>query len=186
MNAGETACGSCGQSIEKESPNADPALRRPCPYCGSLTRAGALGIHSVLHATTTFELSVTSYPQTLLATAKDLLDRGQFGISIVVAHRACEVATERVLSKAFAAKSLQYLEEPVLDFLNGYNLANERNRKLYVALTGDAIQEQLFWPAFKASATRRNSVIHGGKSIRKAEAEESMSAASALVGHLGK
>jgi len=97
---------------------------------------------------------------------------------------ACEVSTERALSAAFASKGLQYLEDPVLDFLNGYNLANDRNRKLYTAFTGDHIDQQAFWPAFKESATRRNNIVHGGSLIGQVEAESSYHTASAFVSHL--
>ena len=94
------------------------------------------------------EASVT-YPQTLLSTAEALLKQNQYGISIVVAHMACEVATERALSEAFLVNGVMHLEEAVLAYVNGFSLANGRNQKLYTALTGDAIQTQAFWPSFK-------------------------------------
>lgn len=97
-----------------------------------------------------------------------------------------EVAVERSLSAAFAAKGLQYLEDPVLDFLNGYNLGNDRNRKLYTALTNDNIEQKPFWPAFKESATRRNNIVHGGAVVGQVEAEGSYQAARALVAHLNQ
>jgi hypothetical protein len=116
--------------------------------------------------------------------SKGLIDDGQFEISVVVAHMAREVSTERALSAAFASKGLQYLEEPVLDFLNGYNLANDRNRNLYTALTADHIERQTFWPEFKESATRRNKIVHSSGRVSQADAERSYRAASAFVSHL--
>ena len=101
-------------------------------------------------------------------------------------HMACEVATERSLSQAFQAKGLGYLEESVLGFLNGFSLASGRNQKLYTALTGDEIQQEPFWPEFKASASRRNSVVHHSKSVDRREAELSLSSAKAFVEHLRK
>jgi hypothetical protein len=97
---------------------------------------------------------------------------------------ACEVAAERSLSAAFAAKGLQYIEEPIVDLLNGYNLANDKNRKLYTALTGNAIEKEAFWKAFKESATRRNKVVHNAGVVTKVEAAASHGAAAALVKHL--
>jgi hypothetical protein len=186
MTYEDTVCGTCGKLITDEPSNVDPALREPCPSCGALNRKVSLSAHVVCHATVSAELSVTTYPQTLLLTARDLLDRGQFGISVVVAHMACEVATERSLSEAFVGKALEYLEEPVLGFLNGYNLASDRNRKLYAALTGDTIEQQPFWKEFKASSTRRNAIIHQGKIVGKDEAEQSLSSALSFVKHLKK
>ena len=70
--------------------------------------------------------------------------------------------------------------------LSGYNLANNRIRKLYTALTGDEIQNQPFWQKYAESATRRNRIIHQGATVGKAEAEESLKTASDLVRHLNR
>lgn len=99
---------------------------------------------------------------------------------------ACEVSVERALTAAFAAKRIEYLEDPVREFLNGYNLANGRNRKLYKALTDDHIEKQSFWQAFKESATRRNGLVHGGSNVSREEAESSFLAASAFVSYLSR
>ena len=186
MPTPDTFCGSCGQPVIGEHPSGETAERRPCPTCGSLTRRFALEAHAFAHATTTAELSVTTYPQALLSTANDLLQRGQFGISVVVAHMACEVATERAMSKSFQLKRIAYLEDPVLGFLNGYNLANNRNRLLYTALTGDEVQQQQFWPAFKDSATKRNEIMHQSRIVGQSEAHASLAAAKALIAHISK
>lgn len=180
MAESDTHCGSCGVAIVGE----DSVQRKPCPQCGSLTRAFSLEGHVSVHLTATAELTVVTYPQTLLAACKGLIDDGQYGISVVVAHMACEVSVERALSTAFASKGLQYLEDPVLDFLNGYNLGNDRNRKLYTALTSDSIEQQAFWPAFKESATRRNNIVHGGKVVGQEDAQSSYEAASEFIAHL--
>jgi len=134
----------------------------------------------------TAEAEVITYPRSLLGVARSLIDNNHFDIAVVVAHMACEIATERSLSEAYAAKGLQYLEDAVDDLLNGYNLSNKRNRKLYAALTGDAIEKQPFWSNFCESATRRNQVVHKGKLMTKAEAEESYRAADSFVSHLKK
>jgi hypothetical protein len=99
---------------------------------------------------------------------------------------ACEIATERSLAEAFATKKLQYLEAPVDDLINGYNLANDRIRKLYTALTGDEVQTASFWQKFKESAQLRNNIIHGGTIVGKAKAEAAYDAATALVARLKK
>jgi hypothetical protein len=62
-----------------------------------------------------------AYPRYLMTVARNLIDQGQFSIAVVVAHMACEVATEEKLSEAFTAKGLQYLKESVMEFVNGYN-----------------------------------------------------------------
>ena len=142
--------------------------------------------HARVNAKATAELTVTTYPKTLLDTAEGLLTQGQFGIATVVAHIACEVATERTLTEAFKSKGIEYLEDSVLECLNGYSLANDRNLRLYVALTQDEIQMQPFWKEYKSSAARRNAVIHQGKLCTQDQAKLSIAAAKAVVRHLQK
>ncbi len=186
MNSGNTRCAQCGFVIGDESPSGDPAHRKPCPQCGSTARDSLLSASVTVHASVSADLTVVTYPQTLLSTAQTLIEGGQFGIATVVCHMACEVAVERSLSAAFASKGLQYLEDAVEDLLNGYNLANSRIRVLYSALTGDAIELQDFWQQFKESAKRRNEIIHKSRVVTKAEAMDSHQAASAVVSHLKK
>jgi hypothetical protein len=126
-----------------------------------------------------------AYPRYLMTVAQDLIEQGQFSIAVVVAHMACEVATEEKLSKAFTEKGLQYLKEPVIAFLNGYNLATQRIRNLYVALTGDEVHNAPFWSQFTESATRRNGIIHKGLTVDKSAAEKSYKAVADLLTHLG-
>jgi hypothetical protein len=181
-----TTCGQCGEPINGESPDLDPAQRERCRKCGSTTRTSALHAQATSSSSATANPTVITYPQKLLTVARGLIDQGEHSIAVVVAHIACEVATERSLSESFVTRGIQYLEDPVTEFLNGYNLANERIRKLYTALTGDQVQNTVFWPKFKESATRRNKIIHEGALAASAEAEESYRAASDLVAHLNK
>jgi hypothetical protein len=127
---------------------------------------------------------VITYPEVLLTTSQRLIAEGEFSIAVVVAHMACEIGAERALLRAFAGKDIGYLEESIEDLLPGYNLANDRVRNLYNAVTGSELQKQSFWQAFKESATRRNQAVHKGKIVTKAEAEASLKAASDLVAFL--
>ena len=183
--AGGVFCSNCGAPIDGEPPIADdPAMREPCRSCGSIERTLNLEARGFSFASGRAAATVIPYAETLLAKAQELIARDEFSIAVVVAHMACEISAERAISRAFAQKSIAYLEKSVLDFLSGYNLGNERIRKLYNALTGEQIQDQPFWQAFKTSADRRNDIIHGGKIATRSEAEESFQAASSLVAHL--
>ena len=127
---------------------------------------------------------VITYPEALLTTAQRLIADGECSIAVVVAHMACEISAERALSRAFTANGIGYLDEAVDDLLPGYNLANDRVRNLYNAVTGNEIEKQSFWQTFKESATRRNRAVHKGKVVTKAEAETSFKAAKDLVAFL--
>ena len=162
------------------------AARKPCPKCGSTARNFSVDLHDTISTTVTVDATVVTYPQNLLSLARALVDEGRFGIAVIVAHMACEVATERSLTEAFLTKGVLYLEDALSEFLNGYNLANERNRKFYVALTGNDMTTEPFWPAFRQSAKRRNDIMHGSLIVGKTEADESVKAATDLVAYLRK
>jgi hypothetical protein len=130
------------------------------------------------------ELTAVPYHQSLMTEARRLIDDGQFNLAVIVVHMACEIATEQKLSEAFTTKGFLELQEQVMAFLNGYNLAaNNKIRKLYVSLTSDEVHKCQFWSKFKKSATRRNQIIHKGVRVDKAAAEESYQAADALLVH---
>jgi hypothetical protein len=135
-------------------------------------------------ASATFQAEVVIYPRALLSVSRRFIDQGDFSIAVVVAHMACEVATERRLSEAFATKGIDYLEDAVTDFFSGYNLSNDKIRNLYVVLTGDHVHDAPFWSNFKVSSARRNKIIHEALSVGATEAEESYKAATDFLTHL--
>jgi hypothetical protein len=131
----------CGELIEDEPPiPEDPAQRKPCPRCGS--KARKLGMSARLQGAgfATATITVIPYAETLLAKSQELISRSDFNIATVVAHMACEIAAERAISRAFANRDLGYLENAVTTLVSGYNLASERNRNLYNALSGQTIR----------------------------------------------
>ena len=178
-------CNNCGTIINDE-PTDNPAQRKPCPKCGSLSRGFSMKAATGVYTLTgnDVDLIYISYPEKLLTTAQDLIEKGEFSVAVVVAHMACEISVERTISRAFKAKGVDYLQQPIEDLLPSYNLANDRVRNLYNAATGSEIQKQPFWQQFKESATRRNKAVHEGKIATKAEAEASFNAASCLVKYL--
>jgi hypothetical protein len=119
----------------------------------------------------------------LLYLAKSLNDEGEHSVAVIVAHMACEIAVERVLSESLSTSDMEALRDLLLEMLNGYDLGNQRLRHLYNALGGD-LEKQLFWPSFEASARRRNRIVHSGKIVSRAEAGESYQAATQFVAYL--
>jgi hypothetical protein len=186
-------CGQCGEPIA-EPRKREEAQPKPCPKCGSRTRR--IEVHhrsplefsrSVVSSSTVQIEIVESYPKLLLNLARSLLEQGEgrYSIAVVVAYMACEIATERSLSIAFAHKGIEYLRGAVTDFFNGHNLANRRIQKLYTALTEDEIQKTAFWQMFKESSVRRNKIIHKGLVVSEFDAEKSYKAASDFLVRMG-
>jgi DNA-directed RNA polymerase subunit RPC12/RpoP len=178
------SCTDCGEKLTFDDAALEPDQRTPCPKCGSKARTvqmrGSVSGSSSFSATAT----VVTYPEILMQTATNLIVESQYSIATVVIHMACEIATERALSEAFATNGVASLEEAVEALLPGYNLSNERIRDLYNALTGRKVQDEPFWQAFKESATRRNRIVHKAKLATDAEAKASYSAAEALLNYL--
>ena len=181
--AGEEFCGKCGNVVH-DDPTVRVEGRTPCPNCGSTSRHHRLEGHVRITISVTANLTVIGYPQALITTAKDLASRKDFGIAIVVAHMGCEVAVERAMPAAFSSKQISYLEDPISEFLNGYNLGNTRNRKLFSALTGNDVEKQTFWGAFSQSAVRRNKMMHAGHIANESEANETLNACESLIANI--
>ena len=178
-------CKNCGTAIAGDLAG-DPARRKECPKCGSVVREFVMNAAPGSYTVTAYDADVTyiSYSEKLLTAAQDLIEKGEFSISVVVAHMACEISAERSISRALKEKGIDFLEQPVEALLPSYNLANDKVKDLYNAVTGSEIQKQPFWQEFKESATRRNKAVHAGKIATKEEAEDSFKAASSLVAHL--
>ena len=178
-------CTFCGQRIAGET-HERPT---PCEYCNSVTGGypHLVILTEAIAGSAVGYVEGATYPQILLSIAKFLLgkkDDKLCGLATIMSHLACEVAIERFLSDVFQRKGIQSLEETVADVLNGYNLGNDKVWNLYSTLTGDPIQEQPFWGGFLRSAKRRDNIIRKGLIVGRADAEESIKAASDFLAHL--
>jgi hypothetical protein len=126
----------------------------------------------------------TPYHENLLATARQLIQEGRYQLAVVVSQMASEVLAEQVLDARIGKKNLGELEKWIDDRTPSSNLANETVLALFVALTGDRIQDRPFWPDYKAHVTLRNEIVHGGKQITQSDAENSLESVSKLLQHL--
>lgn len=89
-------------------------------------------------------LSIRDYPTQLIHAAEAMIVQNNFEISVVTAQMACEISVERTLNIFFLNKELQYLKDSIEDLLPSFNIANDKVRKLYTAITGDKIQNEFF------------------------------------------
>jgi len=178
-------CTFCGQPITREPPE----HANPCEYCSSLSGGypRLVVLTEAVAGSAVGYVEGATYPQILLSIAKALLGKNDdklCGLATILAHLACEVATERSFSDSFARKGIQFLEGPVADVMNGYNLANDKVLNLYATLTGDPIQERPFWGDFVRSAKRRDAIIRKGLIVGRTEAEETVKAAGDFLSHV--
>ncbi len=159
--------------------------RTPCPTCGSSLRTVSLSGTASASASATANLTIVLYQHSLLALAKQLCTAGEYGVAVVVAHIACEVAVMRAFDRAFTAQGLEFLQDAVMAFCPGYNLDNNRIRRLYTSLTKDDIASQPFWASFSASAQRRSRMVHEGSKPTPQEAADSLKVVEAFLTHVG-
>jgi hypothetical protein len=117
-------------------------------------------------------------------TAEQVCEDGYHEAAIVMAHTACEVCTAAILTEALRAKGVEPLADPIDELLTSYNLANNKVRNLYVALTGHCIQDERFWSKFKECASKRNKVVHRGHSATADEARQSIDATKDVIDYL--
>ena len=124
------------------------------------------------------------YPSQLLHAARQMMITGRREVSVVTAQMACEVCAERVISTYFRSRKVQFLEDAVEDLLPSYNLANDKVRRIYIALTQDQIQQQYFWSEYKTMVSIRNKAVHAGVRIQESQAQMVARIAASVVKHL--
>jgi len=99
---------------------------------------------------------------------------------------ACETAVERAFAHHFEKRGFTTIRDSVEAFFPSYNLANERIRTLYVALSGDPIHECAFWPRLKQAIAVRNRITHEGARASSEEAAAAVAVATEFVEHIAR
>lgn len=89
-----------------------------------------------------------------------------------------------MFAHVFKGAGLTLIEEPILGFLPGYSLSNERIRRLCVALTGDKIDDAPFWSGYVDLVRLRNEIVHRGKRVPTDDAQRAFATAGQLIHHL--
>jgi hypothetical protein len=97
---------------------------------------------------------------------------------------ACEIYVEQIMSAAFKKRGIADLEDPISELFSSNNLANDRIRNVYVALTGDRIHEAPFWARLKASSSLRNQAVHHGAKVSPDQGRAACAVAREFVAHL--
>jgi hypothetical protein len=163
------------------------ALGPACPNCGLMEVVSTIQMEvlgSVEKSETLPTENARTYPGQLMNLAADLIKEKRYPLAVIVVHMACEIAVERAIWEALDARGAQYTKE---DRFLGYNLKQQKVRKLYKDATGDNVPSSVgtkTWKAFKTSSNLRNSIIHEGQTASEIDAAASYGAADALLRHL--
>jgi hypothetical protein len=128
---------------------------------------------------------LTPWSLQLIARAGELAGQGQHQFAIVLAHAACEWATEDALNRLLRYKSLDDgLIESILAPYTTTSLADGRIRRLFEELTGDSPQKSSWWQAWDASRKVRHRVAHQGATVTPQQAADVILLADTYVRHV--
>jgi len=113
-------------------------------------------------------------------------DHMSYQLAVVLAQAACEVLVEQLLDAQISKVQPESVRDWIADRAKHRNdLSDERDRKLYSALTGDEINAgKGFWQEYTKHGKRRHDVVHAGKAISKEEAMHSYDTVRRVVAHL--
>jgi hypothetical protein len=121
----------------------------------------------------------------LLEVARQLRNDGYYAAAIVTAQTACEVYAEVVLSAALRAAVPDDVAEALKKAIPGYNLTHRRVRDVYVAFSGDRIQDDKpLWNRFNKHVERRIGVVHKGREATLEEASDSIAVVEEVIQHM--
>jgi hypothetical protein len=180
-------CSNCGELLAAEGAPPPPA-DAPCPQCGRVGQniSVALRGEELKISAGVVGVTIVDYQRILLQDAAEHIKHKDYSVTIVVAHVACEITAQQGLTRAFTRRGISELEHPVRRLFTGFNLANERIRAIYEAVSGDAVHQQSFWQALTESAERRNRYVHSGTQATEQEAQNSLTACTAFVEHVSR
>jgi hypothetical protein len=123
----------------------------------------------------------------LLRGASEHVDAVRYQEAVLIAQAGAEASSARAIT-ALLAKHPAPLREALVGAFgadSNYNLLRTRPRKVWTFLTGDVICDQKFWAEYKAHIERRNKAAHNtAPGLTKADAEASLTAATAFVDHI--
>jgi RNA polymerase subunit RPABC4/transcription elongation factor Spt4 len=179
-------CRNCGSVVDEKAKMPD-GTNAPCPNCGETARIHNVAGSIVVRASASATATVVYYQEKLLDLAASLIntnDRLQFGICVVIAHIACEVAVQRYLYQKLKANKLEYLSESLEGLFNGFSLIASAERKAFKTITGLDLSKELFWKDYHSSVERRNKIIHTGQIETKENAQITIDVAKMLIARL--
>ena len=128
----------------------------------------------------------------LLAQARDLVSAQQYQFAVILAHAACELATEETVNNLLRRRAESSREAVLLDLKRGATLDDPKVRQLYGALAQDypagqpehGVAPAAWWQVWKASLDLRHAVAHNGRQVTKAQARGCAESCRHYIDHL--
>jgi hypothetical protein len=117
----------------------------------------------------------------------------EYRFAVMLAHAACDLATEGALGQLLQLRKVELLGDYVLDSLGqGKSLDDRRARKLYATLTGEnpagdknqGCPRAPWWDSWETSRKLRHHVVYAGQQITRDQALACIDASEQYVAHL--
>jgi hypothetical protein len=130
---------------------------------------------------------LTPWSLQLIAYARQIDGAAQHSFAVVLAHAACEWATEDALRRLLNRQGLaDDIAAPILRAFTVTSLTDKRVRKLFKAMTGASPGNETWWKAWEQSRHLRNQVAHSGFAASSDQALEVLSLAESCVRFITK
>ena len=125
-------------------------------------------------------IELTRVPRRLLETAAEHIKAGRYQESVLIAQAGAEACAARAVTALLGQHPARLQEALRAAFRDhsDYNLRGKGAQKVWTFLTGDEIQAQPFWDRYKRHTERRNRVAHNTVDLVKADADDSLKAAT--------
>jgi hypothetical protein len=116
-------------------------------------------------------------------------DSSAFGAAIALAGTAAEVGAGTAITTVVKEKHLGPVGEAAVAWIWTFNLAQDKVRDTWNAVTGDTIHTTPFWSDFGDHVKRRNKVVHTGtvdgtRLPMREDAEQSIEVVRKLLDHI--
>jgi hypothetical protein len=128
----------------------------------------------------------------LLAQARDLISAQQYQFAVILAHAACELATEETVNNLLRHWAEFSREAVMSDLKRGATLDDPKVLNLYSALAQDypagqperGVAPAAWWQIWKVSLELRHEVAHNGLQVTKAQARGCVESCRHYIDHL--
>lgn len=116
--------------------------------------------------------------------ARDHLSAGRADEAVLFAQIACETLIRGVFPHLVGRAVPNSMRQAVIDSMRNWNLSQPRSRKLWDAVAQDQIGNASWWSRYNDHLERRNGLVHNGFYVTTTEAEQSLAAVDAFLGHI--
>jgi hypothetical protein len=125
--------------------------------------------------------------QIIYEDASRLFRLGEYTVSVILAHTACEIGTIRTLHHAIQFNNLAKYSDLISKSSRSSHITSNEILRWYKVLTNDnTITAESFWMRLKESVKLRNHIIHDGDKATQEEAQEALNTVMQLFKHFGQ